>query len=624
MSSFSNKSILSCRSIYCLSVTYELYCNMSQAPTWLIGPIANCRLQWGARRGQRVHECPICHIPLLTGETSGFCCGPKGSKFRDVPCLPPLPVEFNVFLNDPRISDLSRILNLVYSFASLETTQPFPHPVGGPSFVCIQGKVYHRIRPSHRDSAVRWLLHDGFMQHKSPHPQWADTLPDVWKTAFRSALERINPFVHQLRNLNKVTDDMPHMQLVLHDSGSSAEIAAVMCYENTSRTQARPRQLLISKWDNTNVHIPTVSRMWEPLAYPLLFPHATLGWGLSDSQGDDYAQIHCTQLWYYRARLLREPRFHIFGRLTNEYIVDMFSRDLETRLDFIRQNQNRTMDEDAALMGVNDLLPSENVYLPSSFLGSRRWSSEQVADSLTIATQKGNPTFFITMTCNPESPEITQQLLPGQCFADVPVVVCRVFKQKLHLLLQALKTMFPNAGRLLYCIHCVEFQKRGLPHAHILVKYKHDCNTTTDIDTVVSAEMPDNANDAALVRKFMTHNHPSSSAAPSKYCQRVAPDGTRYCRFGYPFPLQNATTINDDGRIRYRRRKEGDEMIVPHCLPILRKFQCHINFEVASTAHLFQYIFKYIHKGEYIDHRSPTLLKLSTRPRYYEIPNQIF
>lgn len=38
-------------------------------------------------------------------------------------------------------------------------------------------------------------------------------------------------------------------------------------------------------------------------------------------------------------------------------------------------------------------------------------------------------------------------------------------------------------------------------------------------------------------------------------------------------------------------------MIVPHCLPLLRQFKCHINFEVAATSHIFQYLFKYIHKG---------------------------
>jgi hypothetical protein len=275
----------------------------------------------------------------------------------------------------------------------------------------------------------------------------------------------------------------------------------------------------------------------------------------------------------------------------------MFSGDLETRMDYIRRNQTRALEDDAALMGETDLPPSENIYLPSSFLGSARWASDQVADCLTIAAHLGPPTFFVTMTCNPDWPEITSQLRPGQNFTHIPIIVCRVFKQKLSLLLHALKTMFPNAGHLQYSIHVVEFMKRGLPHAHILIKLLADCISPTDIDRVVSAEMPANNDDASLVQKFMMHNHPSSPAPPSTYCQRVAANGTTYCRFHYPFPLQSETTIDDDGRVHYRRRTPGDEMIVPHCLPLLRKFQCHINFEIANTAHLFQYIFKYIHKG---------------------------
>ena len=80
------------------------------------------------------------------------------------------------------------------------------------------------------------------------------------------------------------------------------------------------------------------------------------------------------------------------------------------------------------------------------------------------------------------------------------------------------------------------------------------------------------------------------------------PDGSRTCRFKYPHPLQPVTTFDPDGRIHYRRRKPGDEMIVPHCLPLLRKFQCHINFKVANTSHIFQYLFKYIHKGMFFVH----------------------
>ena len=530
---------------------------------WTIGPISTPRLQWGEIRHGHVHKCPTCNVVLLTGESPGFCCGPQGSKFNEVQPLPPLPEEYNAFINHPDISQKSRLLNLIFSFASLETTHAFPDIAGPPGFVAIQGKIYHRIRPTHQNSAVRWLLHDGFMMNTAPHQDsdWASALPEVWKCAFREALLRVNPFVTALRNLSALdSHECPHAHLVLDDTGSTAEIAAIMSYDNTTQSQIKSRRWTISRTGGTIQSIPTISRLWEPLAYPLLFPNATLGWGIvgsgrdirHDVPSDPTADRPTTQMWHYRARLLREPRFQIFGRLTNEYIVDMFTCDLETRLNYIRANQLHLRREDAALMGVDDLNYSENVYLPSSFLGSNRWASEQIADSLAIAASCGNPTFFVTITCNPDWPEITSQLRPGQSFADIPVTVVRVFKRKLTLLQHAIRTMFTNAGRQVYMIHCVEFQKRGLPHAHILVKFANDCTMPDDIDLVVSAEIPACREDAALVRKFMLHHHPREEDALSKYCQREK-DGRRFCRFGYPHSLQCTTTIDNEGRIHYRR-----------------------------------------------------------------------
>lgn len=254
-------------------------------------------------------------------------------------------------------------------------------------------------------------------------------------------------------------------------------------------------------------------------------------------------------------------------------------------------------------MGVPAVENTQNIYLPSSFLGSNRWASEQIADSLAIAAQYGAPIFFITMTCNPNWPEIRSQLRPGQQFTDVPLVVVRVFKQKLSRLEQMLKTMFPNAGRLLYLIHSVEFQKRGLPHAHILVKYASQCISAEEIDAVISAEMPSDPDDATLVRDHMLHNHPPPNRPAAKYCQRETPDGTRTCRFHYPQAIQDHTTIDHHGRVFYRRRSDRDLWVVPHCLPLLRIFRCHINFEAASSSHLFQYLFKYIHKGDGVPQR---------------------
>lgn len=547
-------------------------------------------------------QCPHCGVGLLTNEDAGFCCGPNGSHADDVPPLPPLPAQFNVFINFQDISPASRVLNLLYSFAALESSAEFPTLAGPQGFFAVQGRLYHRIRPNHANSGIRWLLYDGYLRDNAPFGDWIASLPAAWTDAVSQALLNVNPLAQRLRFLSTLApQQFPHARISIRDAGV-AEIAAIMVYDNTAEGEAAARQLVVSRQDGRNQSIPTVSRLWEPLAYPLLFPHGTLGWGLpGHGLGDDHGEdlnAPTSLIWHVRARLLREPRFNVFGRLTNEYVVDMWTRELESRLNYIRINQRRLRQQDAELMGEEFVEDNENIFLPASFLGSRRWASEHVADALAVAASLGVPTFFVTITCNPMWEEIQEQLRPGQTFADRPVVVARVFKQKLSQLLSLLNTMFASTGKPIYIMHTVEFQKRGLPHAHILVKYEAACVTPEDIDSIISAEIPDNPRYAELVRLYMLHTHPPADRPPSRYCQRETEDGARHCRFRYPHPLQDRTTIDDEGRVHYRRRRAGDEMVVPHCLPLLRVFRCHINFECANTSSLFQYLFKYIHKGE--------------------------
>ena len=423
---------------------------MASNSHWLIGPIKTPRLQWGERWGQNAHQCCFCGLALLMGKHTGFCCGSSGQYLNDTPPLPPLPLQYTAFLSHLQISSLSRVLNLIFSFASMETTHQFPHANGPLGFFAIQGHVYHRVQPNHPNSAVQWFLYDGFIHDKAPHLQWAETLP---------------------------------------------------------------------------------------------------------------------------------------------------SHNLETRLNYIHANQKRLQEEDTALMGKTYVSNNQNIYLPPSFLGSNKWASEQIADSLAITATYGAPTFFVTMTCNTNWPEIQSRLCPGQDFTDIFTVVIHVIRQKLTLLEETLSTMFPNAGHLLYMVHSVEFQKWGLPYVHILLKFEQDCIHPDDIDSVVDAEIPEDIEDAQLVHSFMIHNHPPLSREPSKYCQHIDNKGEHICCFNYPHPLQQNTTIDIEGRAHYRRRKPNDKMVVPHCLPLLRKFQCHLNFEVANSSHLFQYLFKYIHKG---------------------------
>ncbi|EJD50340.1 hypothetical protein AURDEDRAFT_19428, partial [Auricularia subglabra TFB-10046 SS5] len=102
------------------------------------------QLSWGfVKRTNLPHRCRHCQIELLTGESSGFCCGAQGEKVAEIPRLRPLPDEYLTFINDPRVSSVSRLLNLIYTFAQLESTHQFPeHAV--PAHFAIEGRIYHR------------------------------------------------------------------------------------------------------------------------------------------------------------------------------------------------------------------------------------------------------------------------------------------------------------------------------------------------------------------------------------------------------------------------------------------------------------------------------------------------
>ena len=85
---------------------------------------------------------------------------------------------------------------------------------------------------------------------------------------------------------------------------------------------------------------------------------------------------------------------------------------------------------------------------------------QKYQDAMAIVRKKGKPSFFVTMTCNPNWPEIVESLLPGQHPSDRPDLVARVFKRKLEQLIKEL-TEDGLLGKTVAHLFVVEFQKRG-------------------------------------------------------------------------------------------------------------------------------------------------------------------
>lgn len=121
--------------------------------------------------------------------------------------------------------------------------------------------------------------------------------------------------------------------------------------------------------------------------------------------------------------------------------------------------------------------------------GSPRHLRRLRIDALELARRKGPPTFFITLTCNPYWPEIKASLHEGQTAADRPDIVVRVFHARLAKMMAYLKQHF--CGDMRYVVRVIEYQKRGLPHAHIAIALSAPPLTPEAVDSYISCEVPE-------------------------------------------------------------------------------------------------------------------------------------
>ena len=88
-------------------------------------------------------------------------------------------------------------------------------------------------------------------------------------------------------------------------------------------------------------------------------------------------------------------------------------------------------------------------------------------DGMAYIRRYGRPDFFVTMTTNPKWKEIRENLHAGQEAHDRPDIIVRVFRQKLKALMSLIQR--GGFGKIQAYLYTIDYQKRGLPHAYILL-----------------------------------------------------------------------------------------------------------------------------------------------------------
>ncbi|XP_020972762.1 uncharacterized protein LOC110269328 [Arachis ipaensis] len=220
---------------------------------------------------------------------------------------------------------------------------------------------------------------------------------------------------------------------------------------------------------------------------------------------------------------------------------------------------------------------------------------------MAICRVVGYPDLFLTFTCNPEWPELEDFLKNRDLNAeDRPDMVCRAFKVKLDHLIQDIRKN-DIFGRVVAVVYTIEFQKRGLPHAHILVFLHQDDKypTADDIDQIISAKILDKDRDPLYyeaVEKYMMHG-PCGSIKKDSPCMENGK-----CIRHFPKKFVNNTTIDEDGYPVYRRRDDGktiskceveldNRYVVPHNRKLLLRYGAHINVEWCNQSRSIKYLF---------------------------------
>lgn len=154
----------------------------------------------------------------------------------------------------------------------------------------------------------------------------------------------------------------------------------------------------------------------------------------------------------------------------------------------------------------------------------------------------------------------------------------------------------------------IEFQKRGLPHAHFLIILKSSSKIISPeyFDKIVCAKIL-NENMYpylySVVLKHMMHG-PCGILNPKNVCM----EKNGKCRSHYSKVYASETSFGEDSYPKYRRRDDNKKVkvrgqyldnrwVVPYNPYLLAKFDCHINVEICSTIKAVKYLYKYVYKG---------------------------
>ena len=549
-------------------------------------------------------ECQHCHAlhwdsekltaSTLSNKKFGQCCL-QGQV--DLPPFPPPPPTLKSLLSgtSPFSNTFRKHIpqyNAAFAFTSLGVN--IDHSVTstrGPYAFKINGELHHlsgALLPEEgqQPSYAQLYVHDPAEALNVRGNRNVNLLPQIM-TELQAMMHETHPYVPLYKQAFQIMRAIPPDQqkkvvVKLHvdknadgrryNLPTTDEIAAIIPGDG-SEERSDHRDIVVRLTGGGLKRISHLHPSYSTLHYTMLFPRGEEGYHIEIPMNapEGGRSKHVSQRCYYAFRLQRRPgeapALLMGGRLLQQYVVDAWASTEQSELNWIRHHQKELRADayqdlrNAARDGADAADKGQRVILPSTHLGSPRHMYQLFQNSMAICRHCRKPDLFLTMTTNPNWPEIKDALLKDataegkrQEASDRPDIVARVFVQKMQSLLKDIRNGL--YGKVAGMVYTVEFQKRGLPHMHLLIflDQQDKIRNPKDVDDIVSAQIPDPAVHPLLyetVTKHMVHG-PCGPGKPSAVCMV---DGV--CSKHYPRDFQPDTIFGDSGYPEYARPENG-------------------------------------------------------------------
>ena len=361
------------------------------------------------------------------------------------------------------------------------------------------GRTYHYLPRSNRTGGLHHFIVDKYSEalshaeslNSSTNENMDRSIKDSILNILWNELHKHNPFVQSCQILGKaisiINCQNPEEQylpaaevfcpevIAQINSISAPHLLDVASVTDESVTGNRVVRFKLKGQNSWNT-LPVTHHHLEPLTYPLLFLEGEDGWGSNISKSVHFPDYIANRMLMpeegifvrnsENTKWVPANRFQIFARIAQYWLCDSVSRNIDCRLNWIKNNQNYisgipdrggergfggeadihcrddlpmetnrtqyTNDEpddwtknayenespDHTQQFRHELTPdqpgyresSQKTFLGSKFHGSMRHLRTLSENGLIIVSEKGEPHLFITLTTNTEWPEIKEHL----------------------------------------------------------------------------------------------------------------------------------------------------------------------------------------------------------------------